>query len=185
MPKTPPIKKRQSFRSNRGRPRKAESAKPSTDLGTPELILKRSCNLTAEAIDLCLQRNIIGEREHRAAMHLRWLYTLCFGAPGVTALDLSRGDGAELFAEDDPQWRASREHEYHSAVRLLQQRRYDTLLLPCIIHNEIPDFLCLNQYEKAMNQPQKRRALQWMTTHFNEGLKLLADHWFYPHPQTR
>jgi hypothetical protein len=169
--------KRIRFRSTRGRPKSEASAQHGPDLGTPELILKHAYRHTAEPIDLCLERNIITEQEHRSAMHLRWLHTIRYGAPGISALDLSRGAGCEIPLEDDSAWRQNREYDYAQAMQLLHERDYESLIIPCVIYNEKPDFLQINQYEKAFSCAAKLDQLMRQSARFAEGLSTLTTLW--------
>jgi hypothetical protein len=125
------------FPKKRGRPR---IQRPMRDSGTPELVMKRARQETAEAFDLCLERGIITPEQHWCGIHLRWLYTLRYGAPGVRALDPTHLGGREVKL-DDPDWRIAREMEYTTAIQALNERGATTLLLSLCIHNERPAFL--------------------------------------------
>ena len=173
----PPAKKPIRFRSKRGRPKSDATVQHGPDLGTPELILKHAYRHTAEPIDLCLERKIITEKEHRSAMHLRWLHTIRYGAPGVSALDLSRGAGCEIALEDDPIWRQNRERDYAEAIQLLRERRYERAIIPCVIYNEKPDFLQRNQYNKSFSNPSQLDQLMRQAARFSEGLSALTNLW--------
>lgn len=120
----------------RGRPRQE---RPTHDHGTPELALKRALSLTSEALDLCLDRRIITPEQHWCGIHLRWLYTLRFGAPGVRAVDTTHLGGIDI-KNDDPKWRSARESEYHEALQWLGERRA-RLLLGLTVYNERPKLL--------------------------------------------
>src|SRR5271154_1852352 len=104
-----------TFPRRRGRPR---SAQRGSDSGTPELVMKRLLGETAESLDLCLERGIITRQQHWCGIHLRWLYTLRYGAPGVRAVDPTHLGGTEI-SLDDPEWRSAREKEYHDAMKKL------------------------------------------------------------------
>lgn len=160
--------------SGRGRPRKAMPS--STDLGTPELIMKRTLGLTAEPLDRCLERRIIDEDQHWCGMHLRWLYTLRYGVPGVSSLaldDAQRG----LATEDDPLWRAAREEEFHEAANLLKEkRRYHPLVQLCI-HNEVPLFLSTPFAQQAFDRPDRADAMERDIMIIRDGLDILVQHW--------
>src|SRR5262245_3053505 len=106
------------FPKKRGRPR---LQRPLRDTGTPELVMKRLKQETAEALDLCLERDIITLDRHWCGVHLRWLYTLRYGAPGVRAIDPKHFGGRET-KTDDPTWRALREMEYNEAILKLSDR---------------------------------------------------------------
>ena len=121
----------------RGRPR---SNKPKTDTGTPELVMKRAYGETQETLDLMLERRLITQQQHWCGIHLRWLYTLRFGAPSVKTIDLTHDSGFEIKPED-PQWRAAREAEYNEAISHLSAGNHVNLLLGICVHNERPRYL--------------------------------------------
>jgi hypothetical protein len=150
------------FPAKRGRPR---STRPSTDTGTPELLLKKLQGQTRESLDACLERKLISSYQHWCGMHLRWLHTLRHGAPGVRALDLSTPKYTPSQYQDS-QWRQEREQEYQDAVLLLQQRGLRHCVLAICVFNE--PALFLKQHNDAA-----RRELQ----HLQEGLELLAVLW--------
>lgn len=125
------------FPARRGRPRKNL---PKNDRGTNELIKKRAAGDTAESLDLCLQRSIITSQQHWCGIHLRWLYTLRYGAPGVRAIDPAHLGGIEIKPED-PDWKEQRESEYNEAVKTLRRAGLSDLMLSICIFNERPNFL--------------------------------------------
>lgn len=173
--KNKPLKR---FKTNRGRPRACNAQRPhGGDPGTPELAMKRALGATAEPIDLCLERGLITPEQHRCALHLRWLHTIRHGAPGVTALDWSRGPGKDLFEEDDPRWRAHRERDYREALALLRARGYAAELLPCIVYGEPPAFLNHARFHAAFTDPAQADAIQREAARFAEGLELLVECW--------
>ncbi|MDE3059740.1 MAG: hypothetical protein KGJ06_01865 [Pseudomonadota bacterium] len=155
-----------SFSRRRGRPR---SVHRGTDTGTPELIMKRLKGETAETLDLCLARNIITREQHWCGIHLRWLYTLRYGAPGVRAVDPSHFGGREI-KTDDPEWRSSREKEYHDAMRILAAGSNVALALSICIHNERPNFL----YAQTARQIA---AAEKGILSLRNALDALAAHW--------
>lgn len=136
----------------RGRPRQNRITR---DTGTPELVMKRLRGETAESLDLYLERGVISAEQHWCGIHLRWLYTLRFGAPGVRATDPTHLGGMEVKA-DDPTWRALREAEYNEAIGLLG-RRCKHVLLNVSVYNERPGVQD--------------------TIYLREALDLLALHW--------
>ena len=125
-----------SFPKRRGRPK---STRTTHDRGTPELLIKRQQGETLEALDLCLERRIINDRQHWCGIHLRWLYTLRYGAPGVRAIDTTHLGGFDITV-DDPLWRGAREKEYHEAIALLAQSGHALLVMNLCIYNERPLF---------------------------------------------
>ena len=87
------------FPRRRGRPK---SVHHGIDRGTPELAQKRLRGETTETLDLCLERGLITPQQHWCGIHLRWLYTLRYGAPGVRSIDPTHTKGIEI-KTDDPQ----------------------------------------------------------------------------------
>ena len=125
------------FPRKRGRPR---SAHKGIDIGTPELVMKRQAGETAETLDLCLARGLISTQQHWCGIHLRWLYTLRYGAPGIRAVNPTHTKGMEV-KMDDPKWRAERELEYNEAIKKLSASGYALLLMNVCVYNERPKFL--------------------------------------------
>lgn len=163
------------FSTKRGRPKSAPNRK--TDHGTPELILKRACGETSEAIDLCLQRRIIGADQHRAGMHLRWLYTIRYGAPNISALDMTRGAGMHITVEDDPNWRRAREDDYAQAINLLKNRnRYEPVMQLCV-YDERPAFLRRNMTTCAFDDRALHARIEREIDILTDGLDLLVELW--------
>ena len=126
-----------NFPRKRGRPK---SAHRGIDIGTPELVMKRQSGETAETLDLCLERGLIDAQQHWCGIHLRWLYTLRYGAPGIRAIDPTHAKGIEI-KMDDPQWRAEREKEYHEAINKITLSGHIILLVNVCVYNERPKFL--------------------------------------------
>lgn len=161
------------FSSRRGRPR---SERPSVDLGTPELILKRAYGETAETLDLCLERNIITDSQHRCGMHFRWLYTLRYGAPDISARDFTHIP-APLISSDDPEWRHTREAEFgHAADHLRQTGHYHVIMRYCV-YNERPAFVRRDRLHAAFNQPELEEKLHHNRLIFQQGLDHLERLW--------
>ena len=128
-----------AFTTQRGRPR-AINRVINTDSGTPELRMKHAMGATAEPIDLCLSRALITADQHWCSLHLRWLYTLRYGAPVITSRTMDRLD-YQPSAEEAQEWREMREQEYHEAIATLkQQRRYEPVMRLSVF-NELPSFL--------------------------------------------
>jgi len=152
-----------NFPRRRGRPR---VSRPDSDSGTPELVMKRLLGETAESLDLCLERGIISGRQHWCGIHLRWLYTLRYGAPGTRAIDPTHLGGTET-SLDDPEWRAAREKEYHDAMKKLADSGHALLLINICIHNDRPKFLNVRKSVKVTD----------MITDLRDGLDILAKQW--------
>lgn len=166
------------FSTRRGRP---ATSRPTIDYGTPELIFKRAHGHTAEAIDLCRERGIITAEQHWCGLHLRWLYTLRYGAPNVSATDLTRVDGYAMAAADDsPLWRSAREAEFAQAVALLRQHRRCELVMRVCVFNERPSFLSQARLREAFERAALRQRIEQEMAHFTEGLELLMQLWKRP-----
>ncbi len=164
-----------AFSTLRGRPR-ATTRVIDTDSGTPELRLKHAMGITAEPIDLCLSRGLITPDQHWCGLHLRWLYTLRYGAPVTTSRYMDRLD-CQPAAEQDENWRQMREQEYHDSIALLKsQRRYEPVMRLCVF-NELPAFLNHSLKERAWSDPALAHQLLRSHHSLREGLDILVKHW--------
>ncbi|MCP5362190.1 MAG: hypothetical protein H6908_06130 [Hyphomicrobiales bacterium] len=124
-------------RKRRGRP---PSGHARHDVGTPELQRKRQAGLTTEPIDLCLQRELITPEQHAAALHLRWLFSLCYGVPSVRAVVWEEGEGTRKTRS--VAWLERRAGEYAEALRILRHFGADRLVLQVCVYQQWPPFLC-------------------------------------------
>lgn len=162
-----------SFSTQRGRPR---SRPEGPDLGTAELRRKHAAGLTAEPIDACLARRIIDSDQHWCGLHLRWLYTLRYGAPNLTSRYLTQQGMRPTEAECE-EWRQEREHEFHTACRMLhQQRRYEPIMRLAVF-NEWPSFLNPQLRDRAFHAPALAAQLEMARLHLLEAFDLLVMHW--------
>lgn len=161
-----------AFTTRRGRPPKPRDTR---DLGTPELRFKHAHGLTCEPIDLCLERQLISEAQHRSGLHLRWLYTLRYGAPSLTTRYADRDSRGG--AQDDPQWRSLRELEYHEASRLLKAHQRYEPVMRLAIFNERPAFLSPQLRTQAWKVPALAERLHNEHCQLREGLELLVELW--------
>lgn len=152
----------------RGRPRKTAC----TETGTPELVMKRALQVTGEAIDLCHERGFITDSQHWCGLHLRWLHTIRFGAPGISAYNLLRVDNWRESEEDDPRWRSAREMEYQQAIQLLQSIRCLKPVMSVCIYNERPSSLI-----PARQRPATTQHMQQEISGLQEGLTALTREW--------
>jgi hypothetical protein len=163
-----------AFTTRRGRPPRPAAA--ATDPGTPELRFKHAHGLTAEPIDLCLERQIITAAQHWCGLHLRWLYTLRYGAPGLT----TRYDTYATPAHREPEradWRRLRETEYHEATALLRTRvHYEPVMRLCI-YNETPAFLNPALVARSLHDAALTERLNLARERLTAGLEILAHHW--------
>lgn len=162
-----------AFSSRRGRPRLERAKK---DCGTKELAQRHAAGLTMEALDMCLKRGLISEEEHKAGMHLRWLYTLRFGAPTIAAYDHAAIQGRNLKKEDDA-WRGRREKEYEQAMAWLKGEGAHIMVGNVAIFNRFPRFL----FPSKIRLLTEKHAEIAQITHMQElqtlqqGLSLLHE----------
>lgn len=168
------------FTSRRGRPT-APTTPRDTDLGTPELIMKRACGQTSEAVDVCLEKGLIDRQQHRAALHMRWLYTLRFGAPGISAADVMRLHRHESQSIADVSlWRQQREQEYEQAAQLLKQhKRYEAVVNLCV-YDIRPRYLDTRQWDRAYRCAALRHQMHHEISQLQGGLDLLVSLWRKP-----
>jgi len=157
-----------SFSRRRGRPK---NNRPMLDTGTPETVMKRLQGITAEALDLCLEKGIITQQQHWCGMHLRWLYTLRYGVPSVRATNLSDIENHESKSSDyeDPLWRAAREKEYNDAVNMLTKSGYSLLLINLCVYNDLPRLFPV--------QTGKSTEYKEITEKISSGLNILIKLW--------
>ena len=156
-------------RGKRGRPK---SAQKGTDTGTPELVMKKLLGETAETLDLLLEHRLINQHQHWCGIHLRWLYTLRYGAPSVRTIDPTHVGGNEILL-DDPVWRIAREQEYNQAISALGQAGgYNRMIVNLCVHNERPSFLDQKQLKKRYTD----EALT-IITDLQDGLNILVALW--------
>lgn len=163
-----------AFSTQRGRPR---SRPPETDYGTPELRLKHALGLTSEPIDLCLTQRLISEEQHWCGLHLRWLYTLRYGAPSITTRYMDSASTLLPPPEEMQEWRAMREQEYHESILLLRRQKRDGPVMRVCVFNEIPAFLSPPLRTKAKHDQSLADQLLHTHTLLSEGLSLLVTHW--------
>lgn len=163
-----------AFSTRRGRPPRTTSH--GQDLGTPELCFKRAHGLTDEPIDRLLHRGLISQNQHWCGLHLRWLYTLRYGAPSLTTHYHDARSRLSV-GEDDPAWRALREREYTEAAGALKAaKRYEPVMRLCI-HNELPAFLNPRLQAQALTIPDLAHQLAQRHQLLLEGLSTLESLW--------
>lgn len=160
------------FSARRGRPK---TGLPEKDFGTPELQKKRLLNATSEPIDLCLFHQIIDDKQHWCGMHLRWLYTIRYGAPSITSRYTTTQWAPQY--EDSSAWRTNREQEYHEAVHLLRKMRHYEPVMRLCVFNELPRFLGEKHQQAALNDQYRLNAHIIAREQLCEGLNLLVIHW--------
>ncbi len=147
----------------RGRPKTKYGQK---DFGTPELQKKRSQFLTIEPIDLILSKGLISEEQHRIAMHFRWLYTIIFGLPSITAYDPSDLGGRCQSKHTDERWIIANKERYYEAIKKLKKFKAEKFIMNLCIFSEIPRFLCY---------PTNFIANNYELSKIKEGLDVLLE----------
>lgn len=170
-----------AFTTRRGRPK---AVREDSDKGTPELQRKRAAGLTLEAIDVCLGKNLITQAQHWCGLHLRWLYTLRYGAPNVSST-MNRLYDAPTTRPDDPEWRSAREAEFAEAVGMLRTHMRYVPVAQMAIFNERPRFLNDAWRKAAWENQVMRETLSREYHHLTEGLNLLENHWKPPMDKRR
>lgn len=157
--------------NKRGRPK--SKIYDSSDLGTPELIYKKITQSTKEPLDLYLEHSIITPNQHWCGIHLRWLYTLRYGIPGISAVDTTHLGGRET-KTDDTQWREAREKEYLEAVEDLKTFGLSRITLAVCVHNEpLAGTTCLRRVHETKTNRQAADEF----FHLIAGLGLLSKRW--------
>lgn len=155
-----------AFRSRRGRPR---LVKKDIDKGTPELQQKMKAGLTAEPLDLLLARKLITHQQHAAGRRLRWLYTLVFCTPHVTASSFELFESRTLRL-DNASWRAKKEMEYQQAISLLRKHRCLEVVQAVSIFEE------RSRWFSSLTEKYGLSALPPELKKLNTGLALLAQY---------
>ena len=154
-----------SFSTKRGR----RHAIDEKDCGTLELQAKRRLNITKEPLDLWLERGIISLALHRAGLHFRWLYTLRYGAPTVSAVNWEYYYGKNLSLEN-PEWQAAREMEFSAAVKALRGIKAHKPVINLVVFNINAAAFCNKIDKKTAKKHAELRKIR-------EGLKELAKLW--------
>lgn len=163
-----------AFRTTRGRPKSKIADKK--DIGTAELRAKRAQSITCEPLDICLKKGFISEAQHWCGLHLRWLYTLRYGAPSVACRGYHLESGYPIRPEDDA-WRSAREQEYRQAIQALSHWRcYEMVMSVCVFHH-MPLFLNIapqhkNKKIEMLSNKATREHEQFIT-----GLEVLRALW--------
>lgn len=153
------------FSTKRGRP---ASNLPKHDHGTKELREKHAQSLTTEPLDLCLQRNLISVEQHNAGIRLRWLYTLRFGAPTISAYQ-PENPGASCFRQDSEEWLHARYREYEHHIRELTRIQARRLILNVCVFHQMPRFLKPIHQLTASENLLRHHQLE----KFREGLEVV------------
>lgn len=162
-----------AFSTRRGRPKKNVE---SHDLGTHELQQKRKCTLTAEPLDICLDKGILTEQQHWCGIHLRWLYTLRYGAPNISCHDITAREYGAM-RNDDPEWRAKREYEYHEAAAMHHQHKHYDPVMRLAVYHEPPIFLHARMMAQRLENPALSRRIEAERLNLISGFKALESLW--------
>lgn len=163
-----------SFSTRRGRPAKPKIVH---DCGTPELQAKKALGLTQESIDLCLERNLITRDQHWAGLHLRWLYTVRYGAPTISSHWWRLSGESHTPRHEHTQWRAEKEAEYNEARSLLMAHKYYEPTMQIAVYNDMPAFLNPTLLQRALANESLMHRIESEQRQFSAGLKLLATLW--------
>lgn len=124
-----------TLKRRRGRPKQD---RPTIDYGTVELQRKKNLGLTTEPLDLYLDKDLIDNQQHQAGLRLRWLYTLHFGLPNVTAYN-PEYHGSSCIKVENTLWMADRKAEYHQCVDMLKKIGAMRLIFNvCIFSQKLP-----------------------------------------------
>ena len=97
--------------------------------------------------------------------------------PSVSALNLTRGNGMDIVAEDSPVWRAAREAEWAEAAHWLRARGHYAPLLSVCVFNEMPLFLDRAATQRAFHSPTLRARIACEIDHLRDGLDGLVRLW--------
>lgn len=156
--------------SRRGRPK---LRRPARDTGTPELRAKHRLALTAEPIDLCLERTLITRPQHWSGVHFRWLYTVRYGVPTPKAIDTLQTSHRQGIFFEDPIRQAECEEEYRKAIHTLGQHRLLDPVLSLCVYGRAPSCL-YRSFTASMAIVSRCRE---EVTELREGLDVLATLW--------
>lgn len=163
-----------SFSTRRGRPPKAQ---PQPDLGTPETQSKRGQGLLKEPIDLLLERRQITRDQHWCGLHLRWLYTLRYGAPSITSPWWRMLEQTHSPQQREANWQEAREREYAEIRSALLAKNCYTEVMQLCVYNEMPLFLKPEILREAARKPQLLWQLEQRREQLCEGLDILTHRW--------
>ncbi len=146
--------------ARRGRPK----TKPAN---SNQLLIRKRMLSIIEPLDLCLVHQMISPEAHKAGLHLRWLYTLRFGAPSISSTDLTLEAGTSTKVRNT-HWQSEKEREYRAAVQLLDKIRARGVVFNVCIYNKLPRIL----KDKSLHQ-----SIREFET-LKEGLEELYRYWF-------
>lgn len=112
-----------------------------------------------EALDICLNKNIIDVFQHSSGIKLRWFYTIIFGAPTIQPKNMElQFYKSKNYDEKFLQFVGMK---YYDALKVLKEIYAQKIVLSICIFNEFPKFLRENQSDNDCNQ--KEKFIQGMT----------------------
>ena len=156
------------FSRKRGRPSKNTIEQ---DRGTLELRKKRSLGITTEPLDLCLKKRLITTNQHTSGIRLRWLYTIRFGSPDVSAYNFE-GHGIPCKKEADEEWVKARYKDYSNALEALEKIGAKTIIMNICVFNQRASFLL--PYPADISRHDSKMRNQKLLK-FREGLEILEN----------
>ncbi len=106
----------------RGRPKVYESF---TNARAPE----------KEYIDLLQEEGLISDLEHATATHYRWVYTVRFGLPFASSVDLSEVKGRSVENNDSKHNYAAKYYKY-IASRLAESGMHSVITNACVYNTK-------------------------------------------------
>ncbi|PZP83955.1 MAG: hypothetical protein DI582_09980 [Azospirillum brasilense] len=125
-----------------------------------------------------MSQQLIDAQQHRAALHLRWLHTVRYGAPVLSTRYQDRiSTSAEPFPDS---WRAAREEEYRGALVILRQWHAHDLVLRVAVYHETAAFMHATLRQRAWHEPALAQALEAQHQRLCAGLQALCEHWWNP-----
>lgn len=102
-----------------------------------------------ESIDTCLQNGLLTLSQHRLALKLRWLYTVQFGLPTVSAYNILKIKGRDIPKYDEQKLFELRdEYKRVTEYLLMQNKLAGRLFMSVVIHNKIPK---INEYNDVQS----------------------------------
>jgi hypothetical protein len=162
-----------AFPRRRGRPKRTNPT--SIDKGTIELMEKRKAGITSEPLDLCWSRGLINELQHASGIRLRWLYTLRFGAPTLSAYSPDRLGGHSCKYEDG-EWLRKRQNEYRVIIEHLEKKRLREIVVDVCVFSRMPEFLYKSPGKLGSNQLNLYKDLNSLICGLDEIDRLSGSH---------
>ena len=155
------------FSRKRGRPKTQQAKK---DYGTPQLRAKKNLGITTEPLDLCLSKKLISTEEHEAGIRLRWLYTLRFGSPDISAYRFEP-PSSSMHRDDNSEWRKERNLEYDNALNELEKYNAKRIIMNICIFNQRHSFMLPYNAGTTLLEMKKRKN---QFAKFKDGTDILV-----------